>query len=282
VTLSFNEQNGEKASEEGRRGTYVVVGVFLVCILVVAGLFHFFWSTPISTGFEFKAAIVDHLSFESPSAATQPNQTFVETVTGLLEQNGYTVDYYEGEKVTVDFYRNLATHNYSLLVLRVHSAVIYGKESLSMFTSEVYGTSKYVPEQLNNELTAGKFRDSPTIYFSIPPPFITNCMGGSFENTTVVMMGCGGLEYETMAEAFIQKRAKVYVSWSGDILPSHTDQATTVLLTHLLSGNQTVQQAVAETNQEAGSDPVYKSTLLYYPLEAGNYTVPTNPTTPEQ
>jgi len=228
-------------------------------------------STNQTSSFALKAAIVDHLSLESPSAATQPNQTFVEMVTRLLEQAGYTVDYYEGEKVTVDFYRNLATHHYGVLVLRVHSAVIYEKESLSMFTSEVYSTTKYIQEQLNDELTAGKFRDSPTVYFAIPPLFVINCMKGNFENTTVIMMGCGGLEYETMAEAFVEKGAKVYVSWSEDVSSSHTDYATTVLLKHLLNESQTIQQAVNGTNQEVGPDPVYEGTLLYYPQEAGNY-----------
>ena len=53
-----------------------------------------------------KAAIVDQLSL------TYPNQTFIETATNTLKQAGYSVDYYPGEKVTVEFYRNLPTHGY--------------------------------------------------------------------------------------------------------------------------------------------------------------------------
>ena len=69
----------------------------------------------INQGFPYKAAIVDHLSL------TAPNQTFIQTATNTLKQAGYRVDYYSGEKVNVEFYRNLPTHGYGLIILRVHS-----------------------------------------------------------------------------------------------------------------------------------------------------------------
>jgi hypothetical protein len=64
-----------------------------------------------------RAAIVDQLGL------TQPNPTFVETATDLLEQAGYSVDYYPGEKVTVEFYRTFPAQPNELIILRVHSAL---------------------------------------------------------------------------------------------------------------------------------------------------------------
>ncbi len=67
----------------------------------------------------FTAAIVDQLSL------TQPNPEFIGQARGLLAQAGYLVDYYPGEQVTVDFYRDLPTRNYDLIILRVHSATVF-------------------------------------------------------------------------------------------------------------------------------------------------------------
>ena len=214
-----------------------------------------------------KAAIVDQLSL------TASNQTFKETATNILKQAGYTVDYYPGEELTVEFYGNLPTHGYSLIVLRVHSAITIGLQSLGLFTSEVRSKTKYVYEQLTDQLVGAKFPNDETEYFGISPLFVLNSMKGTFQNTTIIHMGCDGLAYTTMAEAFRQKGAKVYISWTGDVLASHTDQATTHLLQHFLIEKQTIKQAVTEIMEEVGLDPAYKSLLAYYPLEAGNQTI---------
>ena len=98
-------------------------------------------------------------------------------------------------------------------------------------------------------------------------------MQREFNNSTIVMMGCEGLTNTKMAEAFIEKGAKAYISWSGAVSASHTDQATIYLLQHLLTENQTIEQAVENTMTEVGPDPVYDSLLIYYPISSGNYTI---------
>jgi len=230
-----------------------------------------------------KAAIVDHLSL------TAPNQTFIKTATNTLKQTGYTVDYYPGEKVTVEFYRNLPTHGYSLIILRVHSsaALLQGKEfvecPVSFFSSEPYSRTKYVHEQLTDQLDIASYNmPKPSYYFAISPKFVTHSMNGKFRDTTVIMMGCEGLTNSLMAEAFIEKGAKVYISWNEMVSASHTDQATTQLLKHLITEKQTIKNAVTETMKEVGPDPTHKSLLHYYPLEVGDQTIEDfrgNPTT---
>ena len=216
-----------------------------------------------------KAAIVDHLSL------TWPNQTFIQTATKTLEQAGYTVDYYPSEKVTVEFYRNLPTHRYGLIILRVHSA--RGDVSLSLFTSESYSTTRYVPEQLMRACITAMgyipYSEGDPLYFGIGPKFVTHRMNGRFDNSTIIMMGCHGLTYNEMANAFREKGAKVYISWNGMVQASHTDQATTHLLQHLLIEKETIDRAVVKTMKEVGLDIVHKSLLIYYPLEAGDQTI---------
>ena len=223
---------------------------------------------------ELKAAIVDQLSL------TFPNQTFIEEAATILTKANYTVDYYSGEKVTVEFYRNLPTGGYKIIILRVHSsaAELQGKEfvetPVGFFTSEPYSQTKYVTEQLANQLVIASYAmPQPQYYFAIVPTFVTSSMKGTFQNTAIIMMGCEGLNNTKMAEAFIQKGAKAYIGWKGSVSASHTDTATITLLQHLITEKQTIRQAVENTMKEVGPDPTYNSTLTYYPLNIGKQTI---------
>jgi hypothetical protein len=171
-----------------------------------------------------RAAIVDQLGI------SQPNETFIEESTALLNDAGFDVDYYEGESVTVKFYKKLPTHCYSLILLRVHSATFNPERRvLDFFTSEPYSKSKYVGDQLDDRVRACAFapyEEGDPVYFGITHKFVRSSMKDEFNNTMVIMMGCDGLKYDDMAEAFIEKGAQVYVAWSGLVSAPHTDQVT--------------------------------------------------------
>ena len=256
-------------------GTKKIAVAFLLAAIAISSIavisLDFLWS---SEPEGYKAVLVDHLSL------TFPNQRFVDNVTGILDQAGYTVDYYPGEEVTVEFYKNLPTHGYELIILRVHSSAteLQGTEfvesPLAFFTSEPYSQTKYVYEQLTSHLVVAYYpMPEPSYYFALRPEFITADTEGRFQNTIIVMMGCEGLTNTKMAEAFIEKGAKAYIGWSQSVSASHTDQATIYLLTYLLTKKQTIEQAVENTMKEVGPDPVYNSLLIYYPISSGNYTI---------
>ena len=215
-----------------------------------------------------KAAIIDQGSL---SPASGPNPIFVENVTNTLKQAGYTVDYFPGEEVTVDFCRNLPKRGYDLIVFRVHSAVTQIRQSLAFFTSEKYDRTKYLGEQLTDRLVAVAYSqedaDKGTVYFGIPPTFVMQKMNGRFENTTIIAMGCEGMTDSAMAEAFIEKGAKVYVGWNESVQAGHTDQATIFLLRSLITQNQTIEQAVENTTKEIGPDPASNAVLRCYLLD---------------
>ena len=218
-----------------------------------------------------KAAIVDQLSI------SQPNQALVEQSTALLTEAGFVVDYYKGESVTVEFYKNLPTHDYSIILLRVHSATFNPeKQVLDFFTSEPYSESKYVSEQLKDRVRACAFapyEEGDPVYFGITAKFVRSSMKDEFDNTMVIMMGCDGLKYDDMAEAFIEKGAAVYIGWSGLVSAPHTDQVTIDLLQRFLIQEQTIDQAITATMNELGADPKYESLLSYYPTDGGNCTI---------
>ena len=262
----------------------IATAIFLVFILLIVVFSSYFTynflnqpqnQTTNPTSSQLKAAIVDHLSL------TIPNQTFIQTATNTLKQAGYTVDYYPCEEVTVEFYRNLPTHGYSIIILRVHSAVGPGNQPpLALFTSEPISNTEYVSDQLTDRLQGVAFlpyKSGDPTFFGIPPKFVGLSMNGKFRNTIIIAMGCDGLTYSDMADAFIRKGAKAYIGWKGSVLASHTDLATAHLLQHFVIEKQTLETATKEAMQDVGADPAYNSLLTYYPLEVGEQTIENTP-----
>jgi len=194
-----------------------------------------------------------------------------------LKEAGFTVDYYKGEEVTVEFYRNLPTHGYSLIVLRVHSALNAERRMLNIFTSEFYSKRRYIYEQLNDRVTAAAPLPYPAkkgdpVYFAITHKFVQSSMKGKFNHTLIIMMGCSGLKYD-IAQAFLKKGAVAYIAWTQYVTAPQTDKATINVVRHLFSEKQTIEEAVTQSMKEMGQAPGYKSSLLFLPVDAGSYAV---------
>jgi len=255
-----------RTSHEKKRRRHLIVALSIATVVFVSALLvSSMLNNPVQTS-ELKAAIVDQLSL------TYPNQTFAATASNLLRQAGYIVDYYRGELVTVDFYRELPTRGYRIVILRVHSSstTLEGSQApVTLFTTEPYSSTRHVYEQLTDQVKGVAFSRSDasaaTGYFGITPAFVTQSMRGRFQESIVVVMGCEGLANNQMAEAFVGKGAKAYVSWSDSVLASHTDVATTHLLSLYLQDNMGLREAVGETMNVVGPDLVYNSYLQYYP-----------------
>lgn len=258
-----------------KRVTYLLAGVVT---LALAGFLVYYALGPknsVVIDTTPKIAIVDQLSVQ------WPDQTFNQTVQNILNETGLKVDYYPSEDVTVDFYKDLPKRNYKLIIFRVHSTAESSVEGtppfVVFFTSENYSNTAHVSEQMDMRVVYVKFPDSEPTYFGITPKFVNASMDGRFNDTIILAMGCEGLTHETMAEAFIQKGAKAFISWNGSVSIDHTDEATTSLLRHLVTEHLTVEDAVAHTMSEVGPDPADRSILLFYPDRARNTSfVPVN------
>ncbi len=215
------------------------------------------------------AAIVDQLSL------TQPNAIFIHAATELLERGGYAVDYFPGEQVTVDLYRNLPTMGYDLILLRVHSGLtreidsdtgtMNNTEYVSLFSGEPYSETKYRDEEAAGRVGKAFYYKGASPLFGITPDFVQYTMRGRFAGTLIVMMGCDGLRSQRTAQAFLEKGASAFVSWSRPVSPNHTDSATQRLLEKLLLDGLTVADAVSETAVEVGPDPFYGAELRILP-----------------
>jgi len=207
-----------------------------------------------------KAALVDQLSL------TFPNQSFIDNTTEILEQAGYTVDYYPGEEVTVDLYRDLPTHHYDLVILRVHSGRIRTPDgtltdNVALFSSEPYNPEKYVEEEKAGLVGSARYSNASSPYFAITPSFVVLGMEGRFEDSTVIMMGCDGLRSDTMGKAFIYEGAEAFIGWTKPISASYTDAVTESLLKYLLIEKLPLKEAMLKTKAEVGPDQIYGSQL---------------------
>jgi hypothetical protein len=210
------------------------------------------------------AVIVDQLSL------TQPNPDFVSSARSLLSEAGYLVDYFPGEQVTVDLYRGLPQRSYDMIILRVHAGITTevdvssGKraetEYVSLFTGEPYSPGKYPEEELDRLGRARYYEGAPAL-FGIGPEFVTKSMEGTFDDSLIIMMGCDGLRSQKTAQAFLDKGAGGFVSWSQPVSAEHTDAATLQLLERLLVGGQSTAEAVRQTAAEVGPDPAYEGEL---------------------
>lgn len=248
---------------------WVTVALFIATFVAV-----FWFISPSRNSIEsqnLKAAIIDQLY-----AFDHLNEGFVDEITDTLESYGFSVDLYQGNEVTVDLYRKLPNYGYKLVIFRAHSGLITTEGEVmksSIFTSEPYSQTKYVKEQLNDELLRAHVDEGYPFYFAIDSKFITNKMKGRFDNTVIIIAACSCLYLEDLAQAFINKGASAYLAWDATVDLDYVDEATISLIKNLCSESFTVEKAVGVTMATKGPDPKYDAILKYYPLQSGDKTL---------
>lgn len=242
-----------------------------------------------------RALIVDQLDL------THPNPAFIAAATDILTQAGLAVDYVPGRDVTVDLYRNLPARPVDLILLRSHSARRAASESeladdVTLFTAERFTWSRHADAIRGKRVGAvynefeyliptheaahwasaeppttptpdtGELFDGRKLFFGIRGAFIETDLNGRFERAPlVILMGCDGLRSTRMAEAFVGKGARAFISWDQPVSPERTDAATEDLLRRLYADGLPVPEAVAATMAAVGPDPTHDSALAYYP-----------------
>jgi hypothetical protein len=241
---------------------------WLLIALAIAGVVVFvriyiMGPPPVNNGGEPKAAIVDQLS------SFQENEAFIGNVTKELEDYGFEVDLYQGDNITVDFYRDLPTHGYKLIVFRAHSGILEGEEQTyyktTLFTNEEFRWDKHQLDVLADRLFMASIAEGYPWVFSISPKFISESMSPEFDGTVIIMMGCAGIYQTDMAEAFIDKGASAYLAWDASVDLDYVDEATPYLIGQLCSENTTIKEAVDSTMDVIGPDPEHEAELKYYP-----------------
>jgi hypothetical protein len=217
-----------------------------------------------------RAAIVDQLY------NVQPNQDFITKVTRELEDYGFEVDLYQGDEITVDFYRQLPSYGHKLIVFRAHSGLLAQEEVIrttSLFTNEPYSSLEHVADQLDDRLVKARVDEQYPLVFAITPKFITQSMAEEFNSTAIIMMGCSCLYLTDLAMAFIDKGASVCLGWDGTVDLAYVDRATPYLMGQLCTEEATIREAVKSTRNVIGPDPKYNAVLRYYPPDNADSTL---------
>jgi hypothetical protein len=262
-TAKARKQSKGKLPKKGLpRFAWLLIALGIAGIVVFVRIFLLGGPSPNNVG-ELRAVIVDQLS------SVRENEDFIAEVTQELEGYGFEVDLYQGDNVTVDFYRRLPTHGYKLIIFRAHSGLLAENEETQdrtvLFTNEGYSRAKYVAEQLDDRLVMARVGEGYPMVFGIPPKFIKESMEGKFDDAVVIMMGCSGLFLRDLAPAFVDKGASVYLAWNGTVELYYVDEATPYLIEQLCSGNRTIKEAVDSTMDIIRPDPEHGSGLEYYP-----------------
>ena len=202
-----------------------------------------------------KALIIDPLSTDNddfPQAAE------------LLERHGYRTASIHGDKVTVDYLKNIKGR-YKIVIFRVHSTINNGM--IWFFTGEPYRQDKYVLEQLADEVHRARPSTHERYLFAVGSDFVLHFMEDKFKGSFIVVMGCDGIKTKDLAHAFTETGASCYTSWNGPVSLSHTDKATYYLLDALLEKDMTLKQAIDHAQKHVGVDPTWGSKLECYPKD---------------
>jgi len=222
-----------------------------------------------------KAAIIDQLCL------LESNPAFIEQAGEILTSSGFEVDLWQGEQITVDFYRNLPACGYKIIVFRAHSGLLLSAENQQMvasdttylFTGERYTTTKHVSEQLTGRVSNAMMSDQYPLIFAVNSEFILQDLKDDFNNTVILMMGCETHYLDDLANAFIEKGASVYLGWSTLVSLEYVDEATINLLKKLCLENLPVEQGVTVTMTDMGTDPYFHAHLKYFPARSGLRTI---------
>ena len=224
---SENAAEGPRPAKGGARRFWLLIAAGIIALCLLGGV-----SAALvmrgggggSNGQQATAAILDQLSSRTP------NQDFADKAASTLSDAGYNVDYYPGDTVNVDAYRNLASHGYKIVVLRAHSAVprtdltlptnvdpaVLQKimdqigDDVLLFTAEPYDGKTYLEDQKALRLFPVVYAgdDMSKTYFAVSAGFIESNMQGQFDGTIVILMGCSSLATDKTAAAFIDRGAQ--------------------------------------------------------------------------
>jgi hypothetical protein len=219
-----------------------------------------------------RAAIIDQL-YQMDQA-----RTFSDQAAALLEDGGFDVTTYRGEDITVDFYRNLPSYGYDIIIFSTHAGTMYfqsddgaaPRAGTYLFTGKAYSNRRYIGEQLSGKIQNGWMSDDLPLVFAVNADFILNDVRGDFEDTAIVMMGCSSYASSDLGEAFISRGASLYTGWSATLSLDHTDAATIHLLDNLLVERMNISDAIGNTTVVIGRDPIYGARLKYMPGSAKN------------
>ena len=178
------------------------------------------------------------------------NNEFSITCQNILVNKGYKIKTIRGENVTLETLTTLDWKR-SLIILRMHSGVF--ENSTWLFTGQKYSNTRYVLEQLSGDINIGRCPSYEHPVFTFSSQFIKRHFEFT-EDSTIIMMGCNGMEMEDISSSFHEKGCKIVIGWSGPISKTKTDEVSLSVIEHFLTGAP-IDQIIEKQNQELYTSP---------------------------
>jgi len=238
-----------------RRKTILVLALTLCLVITLTILYHTTYSpeantpkTPILTTKTKtkKALIYDSLARE------YPNPDVIDKVIRLLIEANYSVDIYIGVNATLDPLYYLS--EYDLVILRAHGGFndnpsigkplgqyvftgIYFEEAI-----EIYGKDKINDLYKRNYIAKGviprpgySINELPK-YVIVSPLFFKEMISSMKHGSIIIYTGCYGLDNDVLADIFLDKGARAYISFKGNVTWVFGDKILEILIEYLVNG----------------------------------------------
>jgi hypothetical protein len=196
-------------------------------------------------------------------------------ITTLLNQD-YSVEYLANQAVDVSYIRN----NLSATIIYMNTHAGYfdvdgdtQADAVVIATGELWTNQTdetYASEIENHLIVKGMVGDQGFVTFT--PGFIAQYYSEKqFPGSLVYMATCYALYDTTMAQAFLDAGAKVYMGWSQNTV-FWTNSRTSVQAFHLLSCGLTVHMVCRLIRSGGFYNWLFHSKLMY--VGDGTYTIP--------
>ncbi len=274
---------GNRKDSAKTRFPRLLAGAIIVVVAVVAAVYILYSGgsegtppQPIVTVEEEKTALIyDSLYRE------YPNETLIDELVSLLEENGYKVYVYQGINASLDPLVSL--NRFDLIIIRAHGA--YNDDPSRPLGSYIYTGLRYeearavydgyIDENLESGLLALAVIPPPgaelneTILESLPkyvavsPKYLEQHLGSFRNDTVVIAAGCYTMNDTILADVFLDKGAKAFIGWRGGITQDYMDQTLLEVVKLLLEG------------YDPGEIPVLIGDLAQDPFSSGALVVKT-------
>jgi hypothetical protein len=199
--------------------------------------------TNMTTDGKKKAIILLPVNYNSDIANVSNEDAKV--VKFYLEQAGYTVDKPKaGNEVTIDLMKTISEYDFVYMMThggvssektgsKVH--IMTGQKALWLPTVWQEGVRLFFP--LDYKILG---QPSPVAFFSLDPDFFDNY---TYRNSFIFMFACNSYRNPTLANAFLNNGATVYMGWDNFTLAYLAEQYNPNFFRELSKPNKTLKEA---------------------------------------
>lgn len=186
--------------------------------------------------------------------AHQLGRTEAQTLTAKLTQQGFKVDLYEDQAVTVGVLESMA--NYSVVYIRSHSNV-YGDGDAMVVTGET-DAGPYAALFQDGSVAQATVAGEPNtnLYVAIRAPFFTKHVGMFPTDSVVFINGCAVLGATTFWGALHSRGDSALIGWDNEVYSFVNEAAASAVFDHFGAGQSVRDDIKAATDLGYGVSTV--------------------------